>query len=42
MKKKKLEDNPHVQKRLEEDQSIETKQLEGLLKRAVKPSKPKS
>lgn len=39
MKKKKLEHNPFVQKRLAENQTIEKKSFIELLKKAVRPSK---
>lgn len=42
MKPKKLEHNPEVQKRLEENQTIEKKSFTELLKKAVRPSKPSS
>lgn len=42
MKKKKLEHNPEIQKRLKENQTIEKKQFTGLLRKAVKPSRPSS
>lgn len=41
MKKKRLENNPEVQKRLEENQEIEKKDFKALLKKAVKPSSQK-
>lgn len=42
MKKKKLEYNPYIQKRLSENQSIETKSFIDLLKKAVRPSRTSS
>jgi len=39
MKKKRLEHNPLVQKRLKENQSIKKKNFQELLRRAVQPSK---
>ena len=42
MQKKKLETNLHVQKRLREEESIQANDLNKLIKRAVKPSQPKS
>jgi len=42
MKKKKLENNPEVQKRLKENQTIEKKKFINLLRKAVRSSKPSS
>ncbi len=40
--KKKLEHNPHVQKRLKENQTIEKKSFTDLLRKAVKTSSKQS
>lgn len=42
MKKKKLEYNPEVQKRLKENQTIEKKSFTDLLRKAVKTSSKQS
>jgi hypothetical protein len=42
VKQKKLEHNPEIQKRLEENQTIEKNQFSELLRKAVKSSKPSS
>lgn len=39
MKKKKLEDNPEVKKRIEQEETIEKKDFVSLLKKAVKPKR---
>lgn len=41
MKKKRLENNPEVQKRLEEHQVIESKDFTKLLRKVIKPSSQK-
>jgi hypothetical protein len=38
MKKKRLENNPEVQKRIEKGETIEKKDFSELLKKAIKPS----
>lgn len=41
MRTKRLENNPEVQKRLAENQTIEKKDFQSLLKKAVRPSSQK-
>ena len=41
-KKKRLENNPEIRKRLEENQTTDKKRFTEILKRAVKPSSQKS
>jgi len=38
MKKKRLENNPEVQERIEKGETIEKKEFNSLLKKAIKPS----
>lgn len=42
MKTKKLDNNPHVMKRIRENQAIEAKDFVKLLKKAVRRAKPSS
>ncbi len=42
IKKKRLENNPEIQKKLEEEQDIDKKDFVGLLRKAVRPVKPSS
>lgn len=42
MRKKKLENNPEIQKRLEENETIDKKDFTTLLKKAVRPSESSS
>ncbi len=41
MRKPKLEKKPEIQKRLEEEQDVEKKNFQNLLKRAVRPNASK-